>query len=900
MRRVIALGSLLCLAAFLTGGNAAVSSRPRCEDVLPEVEEWVREHQADNQGARDRMMERLDGLLAVYGAAPSRCSSSLWLNRVLLSQISEQRDDVVRLVTAYLERPVADREPVGVSRMHSARATTLAEMGRVVEARQDYLAAAALVSHLPAGAAALTLRDFASSALTHRDWRGAEEALRRARRILLDSMASDPEGMRRRLGRLGFDEAYALRVRLEDARDPARRRLLARRLLATATVAVAILGEADAPGQSRSAYDRGLRALTMSNMGYAAGVLGEHARAAETMERAIALVDREVRDLMPMAASEIWYFRSETERMRGSIDAATRAALTSRDESIAMEDPASETDAVVLLARLAEQTGRFPEAERWYREAAAYREVEWERARLQDWSAALFANSQDTYSGLARVLIAQGRVEEGFVVLDGARARALRAMRSNVSRRARLEPTAQVHIDSLIEAVRSRRVALLDHAAGSPGAVRTERQISLLQQEIDREMGAAPERQSPVSLAELQPVLREQGRTLVTYLVGDENTIALVVTADTLAARTLQTTGADVIRLMGEAGGPWNDSGADPAVRLGPLHELHERLIRPLRDVVPSSGGLVIIPEGPLADLPFGVLVEESARDYATARFLVRRQPISTDLAAALIVEDAARPGTTLPVDLVAFGRGEFEQTSVSGQGRGGPVLANLPHATREVQQISNRVWNRETAVDGKATEARFGREAIRARIVHIASHAEVNPVSPLYSRVHLWDDPEAGDDGVVHLFELQDLRLSADLVVLSGCSTATGQSHAGEGTVGLQYGVRAAGARAALATLWPVDDQATAEIIDAFYEGIVAGLPKDHALQQAQVAYLDRHTGVDASPYYWASAVLSGSPAPVPLQTRSSAWGWALGIATALTGIGGLAWHSRRRPANV
>lgn len=463
-----------------------------------------------------------------------------------------------------------------------------------------------------------------------------------------------------------------------------------------------------------------------------------------------------------------------------------------------------------------------------------------------------------------------------------------------------MTPARRGRIDSLLDAVHTERLALLGDTLEPEERALVALRVSRLQARIAAETDDVAPGFDGLDLPRLQRTLRAQARTLVSYVVGERETLAFVVTADTLVARTLPTTGLDVRRLMRRAGGPWKSGGPDAAVRLGPLHELHERLVRPIRDVLPGRGALVVIPDGPLADLPFEMLVEAPAEDYETARFLVRRQAISTDLAAALIVDDADRPEADFAFDLVAFGRGRFDGAGGTWRGRSGPLLANLPNVAREIARVRGRIGNRRTALDADATEARFRAEARRARIVHVASHAEADPVFPLYSRVYLWNDPEADDDGIVHLFELQGLRLPADLVVLSGCSTAAGQAQAGEGTVGLQYGVRAAGARAALATLWPVDDQATAEIVDTFYEGLAAGLPKDRALQRAQVAFLDRHEGADASPYYWASAVLSGSPAAVPVHAPTPVWPWGLGAAALLAGAGGLAWRARRRPADA
>ena len=890
--------SLSCLVAVLLlagGGPAPVVPAASCESVLPGVKEWVGEHQLESQGLRDEMMARIDGLLVQFRGEVSPCVSNLWLARALLGQISEQREDVLRLTAAYLAQPGVRADPVGVSRMHSVRATTFAELGQVVRAGQDYAAAVAFVPQLPAGLAAVALRDYASHAMLRKNWTAADEALGRARRILTDSLSADPLAMRRRLGRLASDEVIGLETRLRDVREPARRRALARRLVTAADTAAAILGEAQDADQTRTANDQSYRALAISQRGYGEALLGRHEAAAASQAEALALLTPAAREINPYAAVMVSLFTSETERMRGDLPAAARSARRSRAEAAAVGDAPGEANALIEAASIDEQAGRLVDAERGYREAAAYRDAEWLRARSQDWSAVQFSTLMEAYVGLTRVLAAQGRPEEAFMVLDGARARTLRNLRASTSRRERIGPEAQASVDSLQRVIRDERVAILSGRLTPGAAVQAERRISLLQERVGRDIGAPSGDLVPLSLGRLRQTLRTQRRALVSYAVGDSATLVFVVTADTLVVRTLPTTYLDIQHLMQAAGGPWRAGGPDAAVRLGPLHALHERLIRPLRDVLPARDGLVIIPDGPLADLPFEMLVETPAQTYSDARFLIRRQPISTDLAAALIIEDAERPAADFPLDLVAFGRSRFAGSGVRWRSRSGARLNNLPNVVSEIGGLEEHIGNRETALDDDATEARFAADAAGARIVHIATHAEADPTHPLYSRVYLWDDPDQDDDGVLHLFELQDLSLPADLVVLSGCSTAAGQAQAGEGTIGLQYGVRAAGARASVATLWPVDDRATAELVGTFYAGLTDGLPADRALQRAQVAYLDTHTGAGASPYFWAATVLSGNPGPIPLRAPFPRWPWALGLLAA----GGLAWRvTRRRPA--
>jgi CHAT domain-containing protein len=119
--------------------------------------------------------------------------------------------------------------------------------------------------------------------------------------------------------------------------------------------------------------------------------------------------------------------------------------------------------------------------------------------------------------------------------------------------------------------------------------------------------------------------------------------------------------------------------------------------------------------------------------------------------------------------------------------------------------------------------------------------------------------------DGFLRLLDVYHLRLDADLVVLSGCETALGETLRGEGIVGLTRGFFHAGASEVLASLWPIRDRATAELMRRFYHAMLHDrLAPAAALRQAQVSLFRERTWRDA--YFWAPFVLQGDwrvPAP-------------------------------------
>jgi len=143
---------------------------------------------------------------------------------------------------------------------------------------------------------------------------------------------------------------------------------------------------------------------------------------------------------------------------------------------------------------------------------------------------------------------------------------------------------------------------------------------------------------------------------------------------------------------------------------------------------------------------------------------------------------------------------------------------------------------------------------------VHFATHSLLNNQHPELSGVVLSLVDEQGEprDGFLRLHEIYNLKLNADLVVLSSCQTALGKQIKGEGLVGLTRGFMYAGAPRVVASLWKVSDTATAELMRRFYENILnAKLRPAAALRVAQVSLLKEKQW--AAPYYWAGFVLQG-----------------------------------------
>jgi CHAT domain-containing protein len=189
--------------------------------------------------------------------------------------------------------------------------------------------------------------------------------------------------------------------------------------------------------------------------------------------------------------------------------------------------------------------------------------------------------------------------------------------------------------------------------------------------------------------------------------------------------------------------------------------------------------------------------------------------------------------------------------------------FARLRFSRQEAEQIARFAseGKRLEAVDfdaslGLATNSKLAQYAI----VHFATHGLINNQHPELSGIvlSLVDEQGRPRNGFLRLYDIYNLKLEADLVVLSACQTALGKQIKGEGLVGLTRGFMYAGATRVVASVWQVDDRATAQLMGRFYEAMLGqGLRPAAALRAAQVSMMkDRRW---QAPYYWAAFSLQG-----------------------------------------
>ena len=158
---------------------------------------------------------------------------------------------------------------------------------------------------------------------------------------------------------------------------------------------------------------------------------------------------------------------------------------------------------------------------------------------------------------------------------------------------------------------------------------------------------------------------------------------------------------------------------------------------------------------------------------------------------------------------------------------------------------------------------------ANKYQIIHFASHAEANDHFGAFSWLALTEIKDTSDNEALYAQDLYHLRLPSELVVLSACKTGVGELRIGEGIISLARGFFYAGAKSIVTSLWNVNDDATADMMEFFYQNLKKGQSKDLALQNAKLRFIEEYPA-EGHPYYWAAFVVLGDKEGLKLRREN------------------------------
>jgi CHAT domain-containing protein len=584
---------------------------------------------------------------------------------------------------------------------------------------------------------------------------------------------------------------------------------------------------------------------------------------------------------------------SRLDQARGGFDAMLQIAT-------AIRQPTCEAEARAGLADLAARRGDLETADTEARRVVEITETFREAAISLDSRSLGFAALAPAYERAIDISMrraergAPGAVERGLALHEQALARGLldRVLEARLSSTARVSTELAAERTQVREQWRARLAELQMATRTRPHAAETKTladetsALAVRVRDVDAKIGAADPRQrgflspDPPDLKAIQAELDER-TILMEYALGDARSYLWVVSARTIHAFTLPPR-ADIESLARRV----HEGLARPPSAAAGRQQADEADRRALARIVLEPAAallgrkrLVLVLPGALSIIPFGALPQPGASANAPP-LIARHEIISVPSATILAAMRALTAGRARPTRTAAiFADPIFDQQDprvrVGPESSAGPrsrpadavrpagaSLTRLPFSRGEAEAIRSLAPGRVTIFLGPdATRERaLSRALFDYRFIHFATHGIVNlDVSSLSSLVLSLVDPAGEDqDGFVMVPDIYEMTLNADVVVLSGCQTALGKHVRGEGPIGLARAFMYAGVPRVVASLWQVDDLATAELMKRFYRGmLVDELTPAAALRAAQrdLAAGRRWT----SPYFWAPFVLQG-----------------------------------------
>lgn len=481
-----------------------------------------------------------------------------------------------------------------------------------------------------------------------------------------------------------------------------------------------------------------------------------------------------------------------------------------------------------------------------------------------------------------RAAVMLNDAEEAFFFLDGQRAGALRtgmeriaAVRAAKVDRRLLRDEARARVreaqayGALLKSYESPRLKDAQAAHRKFNAARLEHRVALQLVQLDARLKAQLRLPEVVLPKEVQMALAEDEALVLQGLAGDE-AVAVVLTQKKL--RLVSLGGATAIRQACSALSLDDDSKAGAKS----LAKLRSLIVEPLgldhavkRVLFSCTGCLAYQPPSLL--FPFReVACVSSASAYVTT---LSARPVM--YGQVLAIGDPSYGA--IPEGWGANSRQRDSKRRDLGRsprfpGRSRRGFQPLPNSGPEIESVGDMILRGKDATETHVVQVLGQTESLRA--VHFAVHAQADEESPHFSALAL--TPSAEDDGLLTALEIYQLRINADLVVLSACESGRGLNAGGEGIVGLTNAFLFAGARQVLVSLWQVDDEASRVLMVEFHRlwnhkdprqrlGAGAAL---RAAQEYVRTYAETHKDKRGKPlhphwekpYYWAAWQLWGA----------------------------------------
>lgn len=464
------------------------------------------------------------------------------------------------------------------------------------------------------------------------------------------------------------------------------------------------------------------------------------------------------------------------------------------------------------------------------------------------------------YHGMVSLLLEENRPFEALQFAERAKARLLLdVLRGGRAEIARALTDAEKQRERDLASAVAKIDAQIARAPSQPGALLAQRDKSIVDLENFRQSlyAAHPGLQmrraefSPLTTAQLSNLLSDSRTALLEYTVTKSAVYLFVITRGASEPRVAAFSLRDPSSLASLIEKFRSQLAARDLDYRATAKLLYDRALGPASAAIANKQRIVIVPDGPLWNLPFQALINHQDR------YLLEQSALfyAPSLAAAVEMRNITRRPSPQSRTLLALGG----PASIPG------ALPALPESIREVRRIGEIYGSPHVSIltGSQAMKDRWKSAAPDYRILHLATHGVLNANNPLYSYLVMSAPPGAKEESVLTAREILALDLQADITVLSACETARGKYRSGEGLIGMSWAFLVAGTPTTVVSQWKVDSSSTSQLMVAFHRNLKASnaAPLNGRAEALRAAVLDLlHTPAYRHPFYWAGFVMIGN----------------------------------------
>jgi CHAT domain-containing protein/ketosteroid isomerase-like protein len=366
----------------------------------------------------------------------------------------------------------------------------------------------------------------------------------------------------------------------------------------------------------------------------------------------------------------------------------------------------------------------------------------------------------------------------------------------------------------------------------------------------------------PLDLAQANELVTDSRTALLEYAVAGDKTFLFVITSNNESGNEAHTPKLNLYDLnidrqqLIEQVRKFNRSIANNDLEYSTLSkELYGQLVAPAEKQLRGKNRLIIVPDDILWEAPFQALKS------ADGRFLIESAAVSYTPSLTVLREvvKLSKPRSDGP--MLAMGNPKLAGPTISRAKdvMSGSSFEPLPEAERMVTGLGRLYGSSARVYVG--TEARediFKLQAANYRILQLSTHGVINDRSPMYSHLVLAQSGDGKEDGLLEAWEIMQMKLNADLVVLSACETARGRVGAGEGVIGLSWALFVAGCPTTVVSQWKVESSSTADLMLEFHRHLLKGESKSESMRRAALKLMaDKRF---SHPFYWAGFIVVGN----------------------------------------